>query len=261
MIKREFKDGMPCKANGDDGDALLFAALKFASSSYKPIEDLEAIKSCQDETGRFWRSPGRKGNDKVNSFSRDMALGVILMAVSAGDRNFEGSFTSWCKYIKKTGRLCPNTTDNRAVIIPAMWWLISYVDPKLAPAYYSLTRFLLKPYLWIEAAVTPAGYQRHLVAVSIFILMILQDSRGCRGLTHAVAGELADKESKNPFFQWLRGHDEDAKLILESIENKVENNPGSRTQWAWERTDSEEAWRDSCGHDIDFMRNLLNGAL
>ena len=76
-----------------------------------------------------------------------------------------------------------------------------------------------------------------------------------------IAGELADKEINNPFFQWLRGNDEDARLILKSIESKVENNPGRGTQWAGERTDSEEAWRDSCGHDLDFMRNLLNGIL
>jgi hypothetical protein len=262
MIKREFKNGILCKADGDDGDALLFAALRFVSGSHQYTDDLDAIKSCQDETGRFWRSPSRKGIDKVNSFSRDMALGVIIMAAGTIGSSFDASFIKWCRYLNKKGKLCPDATDSRGRITPAIWWLIACVNSKMAPSHYSLTRFLLKPYLWISAATAPAGYQRHLVAVMLFVLILIQENRGCVGLTHAIAGELVDKEINNPFFQWLRGNDEDARLILKSIESKVENNPGRGTQWAWERTDSEEAWKDSCGHDLDFMRNLLlNGIL
>ena len=65
-------------------------------------------------------------------------------------------------------------------------------------------------------------------------------------------------EPKNAFFAFLRegGTDRVADLTL-SVCPSADKPSRKRFQWAWERTDGEEAWLDSMYWDCIFMASLL----
>ena len=237
-------DGFPIKGNGDDGDSMLWAGLLIASGN--DIAKV-AVKKCQSEDGRIWRSPARVHNNPQNSFSRDMSLGVLLYIQDSGDMEMADR---WVSYIKKTGGLFPasESTDTRHIVTPTLWWLMSYVGIKV-PLIYRLTRFLYKPYTKFEFMFTPRGYETHLKAVGELILAIAHKKRDVE-----FGQKLAERERFNPFFAWLAGKDKD--FILDLVDSAKEfiapysNGDGTygvANQWSWERSDKEMAQCDSMG--------------
>lgn len=242
--------GMPIKWDGDDGDSMLWAGL-MVSVGYK--EPIEGIKMCQTPDGRLWRSPNRVNNQPSNSFSRDMALGFILYFQATQDHEMADK---WIAYILKEGALFPanESTDNRHMISPALWWLMSYAGMKV-PLKYRYTRFLFNPYNKLELLFTARGYQRHLKAVSA---LILAKSNGKRDTFYGKF--LIEADPQNPFFQWLAGeHSTRNYAYLNSkFELEWSSSPGSGRQWAWERSDDEDAYKNAMGQEFDFIRGLSN---
>lgn len=237
--------GMPVMPDSD-GDSMLWAGLMMAVGATKPAQ---GIQMCQTPDGRLWRAPSRVNNDPKNSFSRDMALGFILYVQATGDYKMADK---WTAYIKKTRGLFPanESTDTRHIATPTLWWAMSYAGIKV-PWYYRLTRSLLRPYNKFELKFTPRGYQTHLKAITALILAI-HDGKRDREF-----GEVLSKlEPENPFFMWLAGNTTLALIQSDCLEYMHNQNPGAGTQWAWQRTDSEEAWKDSCGWDFLFIRML-----
>lgn len=237
--------GMPIMSD-TDGDSMLWAGLMQAVGDKRSTL---GIQMCQTPDGRLWRAPQRVNNQPQNSFSRDMALGFILYVQASGDY---AAADRWVRYIKSTGGLFParESTDTRHIATPALWWTMSYVGIKV-PLMYRLTRFLLKPYNQLELIFTPKGYQTHLKAVQTLVMAIRSGKRDTK-----FGQALLDREPNNPFFMWLAGKTEEAvetNLYLKTIHDA---NPGKGTQWAWQRTDSEEAWRDSMGWDFLFIDML-----
>lgn len=240
-------DGMPIKGDNEDGDSMLWAGLM---SAVGDTASQLAIKNCQSADGRLWRSPRRVNNDNKNSFSRDMSLGFILYFIVTKDHEMADK---WIAYIRKTGKLFPSeeSTDNRYVITPGIWWLMSYAGMKV-PLKWRLTRFLYKYVHAVEIATTPAGYARHLNGVASFILALSSGKRDRKN-----GHKLWLKEPNNAFFAWLAGIDGAARAMNEHLREIVKHNPGNATQWCWERTDSENAWKDSMGWDFLFIDMLL----
>ena len=275
MIKRELIQGVPCKHEQNDGDSMLWAGLLYAATGAPHIS--QGITRSQSpgewkrdafgslyfkQHGRLWRSPARVNNDTENSFSRDMTLGFLTACAYDAKNRKDGyglhldPLFAFVEYINQIGKLCPDATDKRSTVTPAIWWQIHSVRLGLVRPLFAKTAWLLRPYLLISALTSPSGYQRHLVVVHLYIQTILH-GRAKRGTLLWTAKMLARKEPKNPFFLWLAGRDIEAKTIALELEAKAITANGDGSQWFLERTDSENAWKDSCGHDFDFLRNLI----
>lgn len=238
---------MPIKGNGDDGDSMLWAGLMVAAGDDRPIE---GIKKCQTPDGRLWRSPARVNNQKQNSFSRDMALGFILYFAKTKDHEMADK---WINYITSTGYLFPpeESSDNRHVVTPSLWWLMSYAGMNV-PLKWKATRFLYRILHKNILPFIPPGFETHLWAVSLLILNFHYGKRDIR------AGErLFSREPNNAFFAWLAGKNAVAVNLSGRFKKLNDIFVGDGSQWCWERTDSEKAWRNSMGWDLVFINLLL----
>lgn len=88
----------PSSTNCEDGDMTLFNGLLCASGEQLGCE---AVKSAQDPTGRWHRSPRFAADPSLrptNSFSWDMALGVQLYAVTTRD---VASLNRWLAWVER----------------------------------------------------------------------------------------------------------------------------------------------------------------
>lgn len=259
---KEYAGGMPCKGHTEDGDSLLWAGLLHASG----MKLSECIVASQVDSGQFFRSPlraenARHGLVELNSFSRDMSTGLNLAAAadSAPFKVIE-AYEAWIDYIRENGCRACKDTDGRCIMTPANFWMASYAGANNIPIGYELTRWLNKPYLLVASAFNPKGFQLHLVGVSIFAMVFHYGSRKKLPISLRLAcAMLKRRQPKNAFFAWLAGDNESAKKINDDIKAHLAvNGQGDRRhQWCWERDDAEEAWRDSCGWDVEFIDNLL----
>jgi len=242
--------GMPVMTD-TDGDSMLWAGMMQAVGDR---QSTVGIQMCQTPDGRLWRAPSRVNNQPKNSFSRDMALGFILYVQATGDYAMADR---WTKYIKTTGGLFPavESTDTRHIATPTLWWTMSYAGIKV-PLSYRLTRFLLRRYNRLELKATPKGYQTHLKAVIALILAIHDGKRDI-----GFGKELSNIEPKNPFYMWLAGRTDEAAAYNAFFKSEYAKNPGAGTQWGYQRTDSEEAWRDSMEWDFLFIEMLCKMSL
>lgn len=265
MIK-ETAGGMPCKGEQEDGDSMLWASLLKASGAKIPGVNIdEAIVSSQTEDGQTFRSPLRANNAKngikeLNSFSRDMATGFTLAAAADNAPYLViDAFENWIDYVLKNGCRACKDTDGRCIMTPATFWMASYAGADNIPTGYALTRFLNTPYLLVASAFNPKGFTLHLVGVSLFVMIYHYGSRSKLPASLRLAAKiLHQRQPQNAFFAWLAGKNEEAKAINQAVKAHIAaNGQGNRHQWAWERDDAEEAWRHSCGWDVDFIDNLL----
>ena len=131
-------EGYVSKKNCDDGDSTLFSGLLCLSGI---DAGCDTVKASQDSSGRFWRSPRRIGDNlgKPNSFSRDMALGVLAYLIKTKDTDSANAWIRWidhnrpcllkigrsCKY-RGLHRYCKADNDHRCTITPAMFQLMYY---------------------------------------------------------------------------------------------------------------------------------------
>lgn len=252
-MKREYNNGIAAKGYGghEDGDSILWASLLLAAGE---IMQVNAIRSCQDKDGRMYRSPRlRNRGPALNSFSRDMATGLTLAAASYSPLA-KMAYAKWIHYTLNNKCQACEDNDGRCIMTPGIYWWAHYIGVKV-PWYFRVTRWLNRPYLWLACYTNPPGFQLHLAGVSLFI----QKKLGQWGiLEKAAAKKLAKRQPRNPFFQWLAGNDFEAGFLLDEIVMQISfDGQGKMHQWAWEREDAECAWKDSCGHDIAFMKLLL----
>ena len=268
-MKREYIQGLPCKGNQDDGDALLWGGLMYASG-----EDVAlGILRCEDGKSEFFRSPLRresadKGVSMINSFSRDMATGLSLAAIKANTTQFGsqvlGAYCRWVDFTLKNGcKACKNDTDGRCVMTPGIYWMALEANCRAVPLIYKLTRFLHEPYLWFAARLNKPGFQLHLVGVTLFALVVARGGRNnLSGIAKSAVRKLTIRQPENPFFAWLAKDDERSAALLAIVKSHIAlNGQGDMDQWAWERADEEHAWKSSCGHDVVFIENLLKSDL
>lgn len=235
-----------CYGDSETGDSLLWNGL-LCQSGYTP--SCNAVKAAQDSNGRFYRSEFK--NPGPNSFSRDMALGVLLYLAKTQDRD---SAKSWLSYIRSvSGKLCTDDTDGRCLVTVNLWGLMynvwSYIglepspEMKVAGIFSDIT-------LALEANTTPLGYQLHLVGVSLLI----RNMTGKESLS--AENILVFRQSENPFFRYLvEGHSNTvADKVLEVC---PQNRPADPSDWAWQRDTAQMAWQNSMGWDCVFMAKEL----
>lgn len=257
-------EGWSSKENCDDGDATLFSGLLCAAGS---PEGCAAVAAAQGPDGRFWRSPRRVNRDLENSFSRDMAMGVLLYLQTRKDR---AAATRWLTYINqhttcqlgsasncalRVYKLCTDDTDGRCIVTPAIWGMAGRVWQQLSlPLHSEMTRwqsYAEDRYL-SEAESVPLGYALHLKAVTALLYQRLG-----LGLSfeQALTQSLVKRQAQNIFFRYLAGEAPD-QLRDSLLRTCPLDAPARKYQWSWERDTAESAWLDSMGWDCIFLASL-----
>jgi hypothetical protein len=257
---------LPSKQDCDDGDITLFAGLLCAAGI-----DLgcQTVRLAQDDTGRFWRSPRRVGQAQPNSFSRDMALGVLLYLTQSRDQLAAEAWLDWidaharCQIqgstgcVLKTYHLCDDADDGRCLMTPGLWAQMGRVwqtmDWPLHPQMEQWGR-IGESTMVDDARSVGLGYQLHLKAVTAFLYRQLEVAGT---LVDDVVQVLVERQPDNPFFRWLRwGNSPELAARLMSL--CPANAPVAKFQWAWERETSERAWEDSMLWDGLPIRSLAS---
>ncbi|MBS0165376.1 MAG: hypothetical protein JSR29_04785 [Nitrospira sp.] len=264
--------------NEDDGDTNLFAGLLCAVG--EPL-GCETVKRAQDPmSGRWFRSPRRAQTNNLgrkNSFSPDMALGSQLYISTTSE---VASLKQWLNWLDTSRacwigegdncvrspliRFCTDDTENGCTARPADLGVFAATLKKLSvsPQNEDIRRLLhqaslnMPDIVWADSQINQEGFSQHLVAVEIFLLRRLgMEDQRMVGAAYA----LAQKQPKNPFFLYLsEGPTKKvADLTLSLCPSPATGVPVQRTQWAWERKDKEQAWRNSVLWDCVFMARLI----
>jgi len=255
-------EGFPSKDDCDDGDATLFSGLLCLSG-----EELacKAVKAAQDSTGKFWRSPRRVGVAASNSFSRDMALGVLAWLVASQDKAAAQAWLQWidqnsvCQLTVggtcqlRTWRYCRDDSDGRCLITPGMWTMMRRVWEYLELPLHKEMKTTGENTIVIEAERAPLGYALHLKAAMHFIYQKIGKNYSFEwDLIHTIA----ERQPDNLFFQYLlEGSSESLQLALQNF-CPLEA-PAEKRQWTWERDTAENAQLQSMGWDCIFLARLL----
>jgi len=218
--------------------------------SFSGVEEaLGYVPACIAEDGRPVRSPDLIPQEsQIDGFSKDMLLGVLLWTLVSRD---PAPLERLIGYVNRTGCLCPKSSDRRCTLTPQMTYLTNAVAKAVGCKARLkgdwLPGFLFAALEIASALVTPLGYQCHLISVKALICKLLGHS------TTGIPRILAQRDAGNAWFLWLDGQHEKAALTLLSMDIQ----PGKGSQWSWERDSAEKAWKDSMGHDVIFLCNLL----
>jgi len=269
-----------CNGNGcyDDGDAAIFNGLLCIVGESRGCD---TVKDSQDETGRFWRSPdliGVKRDDA--SFTGDQLKGVIAYLIRTGDK---ASLTNFLNYLSnhRVGipkisnpfdygyKSCtddspedPNFTAKQCLLAASDWFWLNKLaelhglqdlvpqDMRDVSARFGYNSEVLP---W-QAAFVPFGFEIHLIGIEILFAQMM----GIEDDKHREAARiLAARQPMNPFFLYLYlGKN---NRVLQELTDKCVIKPGQTKldQWAWERDQKKEEWKDSMRWDCVFMYRLL----
>ena len=253
-----FCNGYVSKADCDDGDSALFAGLVCLAGM---DDGCRTVEDSQDDEGRFWRSPRRKGGNlgRHNSFSRDMALGVLAYLVAESDKQAAIDWWAWIWANRPCGlkigskclvygwpRYCRDDTDNRCLITPTMlgamyrvWVYLGLKPPALMAKNKRAP--ILRP--------TRTGYPLHLYGVHELIKQKMGYPRNVKAINH-----MLKLDSTNIFFIYLM---QGKSLSFDYYyEDYCRGYAGDRSQWAWERDSKQRAWYDSMGWDCLFIKSI-----
>jgi hypothetical protein len=127
----QFPSKMRLDGSCDDGDSLLFLGLLCLSGE---DSGCDGVRRAQEEDGQWWRSPRRVGGrfEAYNSFSRDMASGVLAYLAATGDQAAGERWLYWLERHRKAEKIrgiktpmltqfCENGKDATCVASPGFW--------------------------------------------------------------------------------------------------------------------------------------------
>ncbi len=273
----------------DDGDSVLFNGILCLSG-----EELgcQGVRSALDDQGQWWRSPRRVGGslESENSFSRDMAAGVLAYLLGTGDQGRAELWMNWLETHGKSEKIkgiktptltqfCTNGKDATCVATPGFWGVASNLweffgwpqrsrmqDPyKDFRALGSLAKVVVKAlfggldgFSEFEVKKAPLGYQLHLKGVQIWLYQKMGRPLidGFVDVEHS-AELIYQRDPANPFFAFLHQGVSDELAVRLLTLCPAEGQDAPRYQWSWERESKEEAWHESMGWDCVFLANLL----
>jgi hypothetical protein len=237
----------------DTGDGVLFNGLLCLSGDKKACDAV--AKAQNQDTGQWFRSEFYLNSKYENSFSRDMAKGVLAYLIITKDQE---RANKWLSYIESHGnKLCDNDTDGRCLIPPAFWGVM-----KVVWEYIGLEPSMLMKLgnlgddttLLASAHLTPLGFHLHLVAVELHLRFHIK--RIHPYLMKQLADVLVKRQPENPYFNWLASGPSDRVLRL-LLDQCPKDSPGYKNQWSFERDTAEQAWLNSMGHECLFLFNLI----
>lgn len=273
LCQGEFPSKMREDGQCDDGDMTLFNGLLCASGDKLGCQ---AVKRSQTLNGQWWRSPRRARTSNLgdrNSFSRDMALGVLLYLVETKDTQAANRWWTWIKnnrpcslqnpfngkcMIKGFYRYCKDDNDFRCTITPGMLYNMSLVWKHIGLQPPSAMKSKLgekeDQIIHVLAKDTKVGYQLHLKSVAAFLKMSMHIHKT---RTKKLVEVLIQKQPNNLFFQYL-DKGQSPSLAQRLVEICPDHHFSGRLhQWSWERDTKQQAWQNSMMWDCIFMANLL----
>lgn len=281
--------GLMCAAGMLEGCAAVKASQATNGRWYRsPRRMAMAQVICSD--------PAASEEDKKkwcqNSFSPDMALGVQLYAHTTGDAAAVGRWAEWIELnrpclvdvpggcVKGLPRFCTDDTEGGCTLRPGDYatlamslealGLVKFGDPNACPAgtttalklgdifLKGLCTFRAKAVdvLLADSLLNKPGYSQHLVGVGG---LVLRKSKQSDPRIATAMGFLNQKQPKNPFFAYMAGAPgatvRDMTLALCPVSEEAI--PQKPDDWAWQREDSAEAWKNSVLWDCLFMASLL----
>lgn len=238
----------------DTGDALLWSGILCSLDSVKFIANCESVEDSQGPDGRMWRHPSRVGKDQVNSFSRDMAMGLLLYAQVTKDVT---SLQNWVDYVVAEGQACPDAVDNRCSMSTVIWSLAKIAAPSVdLHGKKVLAPKQVLAILYAAAVGGESGYPLHLIAQQLILLK--RAGEGNALLWEETAKALYKRDPSNALFAYLAGRPDSATLLM------LEQMPTSRpaggslaTEWSFEREGSQRAWERSMGWEYVWLFQLM----
>jgi hypothetical protein len=229
------------------------------------------VRNSQGQNGRWWRGPGKVDIEEVDSFSRDMSLGLASWLLT-NPTDGKAAFIKWLHWIEFSGngRMCLKSSDSRcdikgnqknvfkALIREYKIHESSAKDYQIVKKFnegYSLNLFST------ETNFTPIGYQLHLKAQELLILKKLNYIDDEFYLE--IAEKILNKDPVNPFYEYLfkgispRLVDRvlfmcpSSRNLLKSVRHRYGGD------WIWQRDMKERSWEIANGHDCVFLLNLM----
>ncbi|MFC7518594.1 hypothetical protein ACFQUU_26635 [Herbaspirillum sp. GCM10030257] len=264
----------PAKRSGhdyDDGDMSIFGGLL---CSVGVEVACELVRRAQREsTGQFWRSPDNIGNwSYENQFSGDQFTGVINYLLRKGDTAALSRYLEFLSLQRHylpdpvlrfgiASKSCLQDREFTCVLQGEEWFWLNFLANRhgltqLVPAderdpakKYGHSWDLL-PY---RAAFAEANYELHLVGVQIWTL---QKAGITSPAIRQAAAIMASRQPLNPFYLLLHlGKDQRvANVVSQKCTTNLSNN---EDEWAWERNESKQAWKNSMRWDCIFVIRAL----
>lgn len=254
---RGCSEGIACGTHADgrvdDGDSMLWAGLLCLSGEQ---DQCDAVKASIDVDDTLCRNPDCS-RDK-NSSSRDMLLGFL--AYLAKTRDHTNGMRVHDAIVSNDYKICDDATDNRCDFnhpqYDAGWnlwyqiWKKSGFKPSADMEKGSL---LGETITSLQSVFAPEGYQLHLVASELWIHQEIND---WNILLQNAADQVLNRQPNNPFYEYVANGatSRAASLVLQKCP-RIQ--PAEPLDWAWRRTEIEQAWTRSKGWDCIFMINLL----
>jgi hypothetical protein len=258
----------------EDGDMGIFGGLLCRSGAE---EGCQLIRDANTPEGRFWRSPGRKGESDTkehSSFSGDQLKGVLHYFTTKNDKDRLGNFLQYLRSnatqvpgtslaIESGYSSCPNYGPNFTCLLNGGDWyalkilarkqgLVSALPPDLSnmEARYGFSYDTL---IW-EALMTNSGYRLHLVANTAWTLRSLgeKDAR-----LDQVFRIIAARQPENPFFSYLLLGPDRRVQRLSDEKCTLPINRNDFSDWAWQRAETQRAWDRSMVWDCVFIYGLM----
>lgn len=234
------------------GDAALFNGLMCLSGDELSCE---AVRRSQGADGRMWRAELRVASDAVNSFSRDMALGVLAYLVATRDVGLAQRWLAWIE--ENDFRLCRESSDNRCSMTAAVWSLFRdvWIYLGLSPTEKMLNTSWLDTSLitLMQAQFAPLGFEVHLTAVSLLLKFKMGQSSET---LHSLARALVYRQPTNPFFVYLH-EGVSFRSVQLALQWCPSDPPDYKTQWSFERNSNEHPWLSSMGWECIMLVNLM----
>ncbi|MFZ9519244.1 MAG: hypothetical protein ACO3A4_02095 [Silvanigrellaceae bacterium] len=239
------------KERCDVGESALFNGLLCLSGDELSCE---ALRRSQGADGRVWRAEYRLPSDAVNSFSREMALGVLAYLVATKDVEFAIRWMSWIE--KNEDRFCRESTDDRCEFNMGLWMLFHDVWQYLglAPNQKMKSAVVEDSVLTLVLAqFLPTGVEMHVAGVNAQI----RRSMGQKSSALAsISRTLNMRQPKNPFFAYLFLGAR-PEVIDKTLAWCPVSRPSSRTEWSFERHLEYAPWQQSMGWECIMLMNFL----
>ena len=236
------------------GDAALFNGLMCLSGDELACE---AVRRSQGSDGRMWRAELRVASDAVNSFSRDMALGVFAYLIETRDVGLAQRWFSWIQ--QNDMRLCRESSDNRCTITHPVWalfrdvWTYLGLTPTEEMAQATNLGIDSSFITLVQAQFAPLGFEVHLTAVSL----LLKFKMGQRSDTLAsLAAALVARQPGNPFFVYLN-EGVSFRAVQLTAQWCPKQPPEYKAEWSFERGVGEQPWLRSMGWECVMLINLI----
>ncbi len=235
------------------GNENLFAGLLCASGEK---DFCKAIYDNITPNGDFCRNEFKVTpmgcTDLEGSFSTDEALGVLLFIVSNKDQALAIRF--W-DYIKRNNyKFCTKANDDKCYIYPHLYGLMckTWKYVKLVPSKEMIVGSALEgSILRVSASKVEVSYRTHLLMVHFYLTRL---TNNWSKEIQTSANILLNRQPNNMFMQYLATGTFDRGLFFERYSQRT----AKMSQWHQQRSDSEQAWKQSVGYDFLFLKNLYN---